>query len=116
MNKKEWKELDPDEQRIKIAELCGYYDFQGGWSCNSPLRGRIAEGKDTIIRFVPDYLNDLNVMHEAEKILESFPYDEHGVSSKPRYLKVLSTISGGDCVFTTAKQRAEAFVLVMTDD
>lgn len=53
--------MDSNLQRIAIAEFCGIrVDMRGGvkiawdWQKDSSL---------------PDYLNDLNAMHEAEKIL-----------------------------------------------
>jgi hypothetical protein len=40
--------MTPKEQQVAIEEACGWTV----WSCG-----------------VPDYLNDLNAMHEAEKVL-----------------------------------------------
>jgi hypothetical protein len=53
---------------------------------------------------VPNYLNDLNAMHEAEKVIRG-DHDLWG-----RYLVFLSQ-SAPECrVFSTAAQRAEAFL------
>ena len=50
--------MNKEQQRIKIAEACGY----GGYI---PLRNSLG-GPNC---HLPDYLNDLNAMHEAEKVL-----------------------------------------------
>ena len=53
----------------------------------------------------PDYCNDLNAMHEAEKIFDNALYC--------RYIDELCTqaIKGKNCMYlATAAQRAEAFL------
>ena len=74
--------MSPEAQRIAIAEAC-------------------APGSSVM----PDYLNDLNAMHEAEKVLT----DHTG------YCMNLQIATGGlplrfNLVFSTAAQRAEAFL------
>ena len=68
---------------------------------------------------LPDYLNDLNAMHEAEKSLSKFQLQKYGehlqeivnyycvgvVSDYPRDFMCLAMIAGA-----TAAQRAEAFL------
>lgn len=50
--------MNPLEQRIRIAEACGWTENQyGKWS---------KDGEVGINGFMPDYLKDLNAMHEAE--------------------------------------------------
>jgi hypothetical protein len=60
---------------------------------------------------IPDYLNDLNAMHEAEKVLSRWQVE--------KYLDVLSGFTEGrgnsdyvwyTTVFATAAQRVEAFL------
>lgn len=54
-----YKTMTTNEKRIKIAEACGTLS----WSeCNPP---GVCLGNG-----VPDYFNDLNAMHEAEKVLD----------------------------------------------
>ncbi len=64
--------MNKEKQRIAIAKACGW-EFQGDdefeiktakWS----TKDRWALGPDEELRFIlhiPDYLNDLNAMHEA---------------------------------------------------
>lgn len=91
--------MTPEAQRIAIAEACGWeravqasywIDPKDGVVCARPL----------------DYLNDLNAMHEAEKVLTQ--------GQKTQYIYHLQTLCGGqqfgDNYFATAVQRAEAFL------
>lgn len=52
---------------------------------------------------IPDYFNDLNAMHEAEKVLTNNQRGDYSIK--------LQTITGGEwflCYHATAAQRAEA--------
>lgn len=112
--------MKSEEQRIAIAEACGWLDIHRG----SRKRNRTPEGntlwatKDApTINYgreysvVPDYLNDLNAMHEVEKVLNVETFE--GV-----YAPTLETIVRRDKVtlsrwltcHATAAQRAEAFL------
>ena len=89
--------MSPDSQRIAIAGACGHGDYStqmNGWHDNQ-------------IHGLPDYLNDLNAMHEAEKVLT--------LPERRKYRKTLL----GHCepasiaIHATAAQRAEAFLLTI---
>lgn len=90
--------MNKEQQRIKIAEACGY----GGYI---PLRNSLGKPNSLL----PDYLNDLNAMHEAEKVLSE---RNHFL-----YASILAKLCG-DVVnnnrtwyhLSTARQRAEAFL------
>jgi hypothetical protein len=87
--------MTPEAQRIAIAEACGTMK----WSYALPIK--------IIACTVPDYLNDLNAMHEAERtcIIGKEELEE-------RYWLALYDV----CKTTrwpfdaTAAQRAEAFL------
>jgi hypothetical protein len=87
--------MTPEKQRSAIAEACGIvtHDHWG------PLY-RTPQG---LVRVCPDYLNDLNAMHEAEKVLIWAPwmldYDEE-----------LRFATDGWKWSATAAQRARAFL------
>ena len=51
--------MNEEKQRISIAEACGFDDSD--WIC--------ANGEWCFAESIPDYLNDLNAMHEAEEVL-----------------------------------------------
>ena len=84
------------DKQIKkvIAETCG---CSGKW--------RFDHIKQMLLDEPPDYCNDLNAMHEAEKIVKK--------GFKCTYDEELNLISERDyCLVweTTARQRAEAFL------
>ena len=88
--------MNPEQQRIAIAEACGWKTDKRGLGWLSP-RGYYASE--------PDYLNDLNAMHEAEKTLTDKAHEEFRLN--------LYEVLGDDSrliVSSTAAQRAEAFL------
>jgi len=81
---------------VAVAEACGWIDVsarhRSGKAPNADYIGH---------EFIPDYCNDLNAMHEAEKMLnpaqiEDYVIEVMGFSHEP--------------IFATARQRAEAFL------
>ena len=87
--------MTPEQQRIAIAEACGW---------TTKHKGLWVERLQTYAA-LPDYLNDLNAMHEVEKVLKG------GMRSK--YDAELTLICSRDYNFiweSTASQRAEAFL------
>ena len=106
--------MNKEAQRIAIAKACGTHTVSQhpeGWVLTdlSGFTGLLKEngGYETHTRFQfpKDYLNNLNAMHEAEKVLDkdqNFHY----------YLNLLD-IQGKGSVYSihaTAAQRAEAFL------
>ena len=87
-----------DEQiNIAIAEACGWKPApRERWE----LDGRVE-------RFRPDYCNDLNAMHEAERILSDESHADYAC-------ELVKTIRRNgewfESVSATAAQRAEAFL------
>jgi len=104
--------MTPEQQRIAIAEACGWQDSSGQglyWN-DKEHRALIAPGGalhrirkaanlccEPDKQLLPDYLNDLNAMHEAEKIIPVISWDI--------YERNLA-----HCISATASQRAEAFL------
>ena len=93
------------EQQIAIAQACGWTGFNPD---NIPdclqYTARAPSGKWGLI---PDYLNDLNAMHEAEKVVKDL-----GLYRKFLYLVVLEDPSNvsNEPAWATAAQRGEAFL------
>ncbi|MFN6191205.1 MAG: hypothetical protein ACK48S_09775 [Planctomycetia bacterium] len=83
--------MKPEQQRIAIAEACRW--------------GVFANTRPTDL---PDYLNDLNAMHEAEKTFNPLKKAEYAImltsiawqSEQPTFAPMTAT----------AAQRAEAFL------
>ncbi len=67
--------MSPEKQRIAIAEACGYFrDFDEEPGFGSGTRktfGWRTRTNPRLVRVLPDYLSDLNAMHEAEKKFQS---------------------------------------------
>lgn len=89
--------MTPEEQRIAIAEACGW--ARNGSSRNDkypwvkPVNG--------VAKSLPDYLNDLNTMHEAECTLDGDQWDI--------YCTILESMDG-PAISAVAWRRAEAFL------
>lgn len=117
--------MTPEQQRIAIAEACGW-EFAGGYPQKMAKNEKLGQpwqymngqhcSDGTILKGVPDYLSDLNAMHEAEKVL----YDDRAKSE--RYAEFILDIlemptpfiGTARCAFltnhATAAQRAEALL------
>ena len=118
--------MSPEAQRIAIAEACGWQEVL--WSDLDLISPREARERKVYCRnnaqkrceWLPDYLNDLNAMHEAEKVLTDEQFfdwskDKHTDMSYNGHLFRLvdnSTPGNRPCRYhsPTAAQRAEAFL------
>lgn len=101
--------MSPEQQRIKIAEVRGYIRDEAGdcWR------------KDGLCYFVedphhlkqlPDYLNDLNAMHDAESTLNLNQWDAY-----ESHLKSITAQAGiYSPIRATAAHRAEAFLRTLS--
>ena len=106
--------MNPEQQRIAIAEACGWTKLHQPIPSIDNLHGITPNGNKSIYVPVPDYLNDLNAMHEAEKILN----EKQAVwyLQKLTQVRFKAGVSGmigcmiDKTVFATASQRAEAFL------
>ncbi len=109
-------ELTQEQKRIKIAESCGWikrtpWTNSQGWQVHEwEKNGMVTEDglSGHLECELPDYLNDLNAMHEAEKTLDGamllayyFELDEL-MERPPMVIRL---------VMATAAQRADAFLL-----
>lgn len=99
--------MNKEQQRIKIAEACGWETNKRKWLAKPP------NDSWQYLDTMPDYLNDLNAMHEAEKNLKP--------KQQVNYWNWVNKLAGndptnsiylvwGDAIFATAAQRAEAFL------
>jgi hypothetical protein len=89
--------MTPEAQRIAIAKACGRVQRPDGFW--------FPKGKNHGSQGIPDYLNDLNAMHEAELKALGLKYDQ--------WTRELRAICERDrrCIESaTAAQRAEAFL------
>lgn len=118
MTHEKWIALTNDQQRLKIAKLCGlraFYHMDGvSWVYG------YRRGSGEFQGYVPKYLTDLNAMHEAEKrstIFESWRDTKAWMNNLFR-CSVLKRLPESDpdwvwLLQLEAAQRAEAFVLTL---
>ena len=93
--------MTPEHQIVAIAEA---YGFRECWiSQNGAPWGFL--GANYYSQLVPNYLKDLNAMHEAEKAMNNNDWW--------KFVEHLTNICGGGTalgISATASQRAEAFL------
>jgi len=113
--------MNKTKQQIAIAEACGWTEIINyggniikGFPVGMPTHLIALNGQR-----VPDYLNDLNAMHEAENVLPDIDDDEG--RDQLGYMEILADVVGArwtsnnQCdmwrlTHATAAQRAEAFL------
>ena len=105
--------MNPEQQRIAISEACGWTEVEPCTCCDKVSRG-YEPTPGAHKKHLPDYLNDLNAMHEAEKVLthdQMIDYSRHVGKLITSYLPA-SRAAWMDfrLINATAAQRAEAFL------
>lgn len=109
--------MSPEAQRIAIAEACGHTNIIRRETCNDhglsfDLTSDESYGYNDAI---PDYINDLNAMHEAEMTLSRDQLEEYGTLLRGPNDETVSLWSPehkeiAAVAMATAEQRAEAFL------
>jgi hypothetical protein len=114
--------MKPEEQRIAIAKACGWaeitftgYRHQGirpesskrycNWNRPAPAID-VDDAREW--HWLPDYLNSLDAMHEAEKVLRN-----QFNTIEETYWRNLSHVKPHP-IYATAAQRAEAFLKTLS--
>ncbi len=102
--------MSPERQRVVIAELCGWDDL--AYPYNSRQLKGIPSGQTFGHEDVPDYTNDLNAIHEAEKRIPAS--DRHNwylrLSMVVDRERRMASVPGWLVPTATAAQRAEALL------
>lgn len=107
--------MSPKKQRIAIAKACGWRIYKSNGVTYYERPGENVYDHVLCVEDLPDYLNDLNTIHEVEAQLINYTniltylceLREILAREKKRELKyIVDTM----LVFTTASQRAEAFL------
>jgi hypothetical protein len=102
--------MTSEQINIAIAEACGWTEIEqytqaiDGWYGYEPENGLHSQ--------VPNYCNDLNAMHEAEKVLNDeqwLQYREELRNVVLGGIRMVSQWCKAD-LHATARQRAEAFL------
>lgn len=101
--------MSPEDQRIAIAIACGWKDINEREFIRNYLPLGNPPDSPGALRPIPDYLNDLNAMHEAEKVLTEKQFNNY-------YCELFEVVKMSlarptELIFNaTASQRAEAFL------
>lgn len=110
--------MKDNEINIAIAEACGYQKI-ASYTLASGKRPDGFHPKTNLLVNIPDYLYDLNAMHEAEKVLDAWPdnFSSPCPYALDQYCINLNGIVGHNIttpswaiIHATARQRAEAFL------
>jgi hypothetical protein len=116
--------MKEEKQQIAIAEICGWIncisphadeyhfltDLELGLAMGAPVGRNCQLYSDGLHYAIPNYPNDLNAMHEAEKVLQQHMAKWWNYTSQ--LAAANSTLGAGGEAHATAKQRAEAFLRV----
>lgn len=111
--------MTPEEQRIAIAEVCGWTHVHHSTKLSTNLFNKMVGVSPSGISdniFVPNYPTNLNAMHEAEKALspnDTVVYAGHLTRGKEIWDVIPNDESFPVCpaaICATAAQRAEAFL------
>lgn len=106
--------MKPEKQRIAIAETCGWHHFiiNDEYGPDRGLKPDQTASIGCVFTELPDYLNDLNAMHEAEKVLVAKDDGSHAGCARYVYASHLYGLvpAGVQPFMATAAQRAEAFL------
>lgn len=117
--------MSPEEKRIAIAEACGwkFTKIKGEFRYVAiDPKGSVYHADFGNVSFLPDYLNDLNAMHEAELTLsdEQYSSDAFAAYEDVSFVGWLFRIMvrrvetpNFRTHSATAAQRAEAFLLTI---
>ena len=103
--------MSEEEQRIAIAEACGWTEIEPCTCCDGVSRG-YTPTPGAHKKHLPDYLNDLNAMHCAEEMLTDDQWVEYRENIRTVVLGPVRYVSQW-CkadIHSTARQRAEAFL------
>ena len=95
--------MNNEKQRIAIAEACGWKEI-ADWGAGG-INGK--HPTEPWVEVIPDYLNDLNAMHEAEKVFDGYGMRQ---SYRRNLLIACDTNDPNEIIAATAAERAEAFL------
>tara|TARA_R110000822_G_scaffold262724_1_gene387086 strand:+ start:340 stop:684 length:345 start_codon:yes stop_codon:yes gene_type:complete len=104
--------MNPEQQRIAIAEACGWKVLEPEVKPAITYLWGLREGfiHEENREIIPDYLNDLNAMHEAEKIIpRQLFHVDYWQKGYGRFQQILSSLTITP-YSATASHRAEAFL------
>ena len=110
--------MKPEQQRIAIAKACGWkncgWDTPHGFSFSCPCGAHPDNAGYITLSVLPDYLNDLNVMREAEGKLTLPQFRTYCDCLFAVAVEFYGPTGTHYAMQSTAAQRAEAFLRTLT--
>lgn len=102
--------MTDNEKRIEIAKLSGWKVLPPNIEQEFDITGEPPDWESKRYHRVPDYMNDLNAIHGAEKTLND---DIEKRNAFAIHLKKQSNVSPTDffSIHATADKRADAFLI-----
>lgn len=100
--------MTPEQQRIAISEACGWTEIEPCTCCDGVSRG-YTPTPGAHKKHLPDYCNDLNAMHDAEKVLTPEQLVDY-CAFRLRATTGEGCVTDYKMIRATASQRAEAFL------
>jgi len=111
--------LTDQEKRIKVTEACGWTTIHKGthYDTEHKVYGeppatfamRVPANRGHACTELPDYANDLNAMHETEKVLTDDQTDSYRKTLMDSMIKHGGPCGYSDAISATAAQRFDAF-------
>lgn len=110
--------MTPEQQQAAIAKACGWKGISPGYLTGyapwrpTPYSERVMGDLESIpLDPLPDYLNDLNAMNDAEKVLtENQRFDYGSALYRVVWTDIKDSKAAWWVLSATATQRAEAFL------
>lgn len=105
--------MNKKAQRLAIAKACGwewkpFRDVMAWYKDGQVVRSHVGPPlvKEIPVNSLPDYLNDLNAMYQAEETLDEDLLFEYTINIR----EATRVGSRFDCIHASAIERAEAFL------
>jgi len=95
-----------EQINIAIAEACGWNPPPEAMGNMTHGGGKFFSSEEWREAHIPNYGNDLNAIHEAEKILNKKQQNDYCFT----LMDIQNSWGGFERLHATAKQRAEAFL------
>jgi len=116
--------MNVQETNIKIAYACGWRNVGKRLPkvhhnvkilIGVPPENTTPKYTDWACSPIPDYCNDLNAIHDAEKAVIMKDQDKYGLKYSQALFDICNPIDKSGCssanmLYATARQRAEAFI------
>ena len=117
MTHQQWVKLSNEEKQQKMEKLCGFTRHNDKFGTYTTFRANLWKNKLYGNYKIPDFLNDLNAMHQAESTMSGKQAEDYDMCLWVILKRDWDKINNPNAIiaswYATPSQRAEAFVLAM---